>query len=202
MRRNDVTFKLLILFWAFILFEEIFDFISYYFRYGLASFNNYNFYLDVAIIGVLIGIFVFSLKGNMKIIIILFGVLVTLFAIQNLPILLSDGIYLINHINGYEKTTLFALLSTSVLRPISLMFYSLFYIVSLALYLLKHKLLIKVADVTSLIGILVLISNVCVSIGMFLVGVEELNFFQIFFSLLSSVFFSMCYYYIPKYMDF
>lgn len=200
MRRTDTVFKLLMIIWVFILLREVVQFATYYINIGLSCFTMLSFYYSLTVIGVYIGIFVAILQGNIKLVLIMFGIFLVLNIRDDVTNLSRNSVSYLTHISSYDLTTNLYFASSILISPIFYILYTVAYIISLVLYLIRSRTRHPFTNMTSKLGIGVLLANFLVEASSFMINMEGLNFLDIFLNLLVVVLFSYWYITVPNYM--
>ena len=199
MRQYSLGLKFILLLWVFILLRQGMDLVITIVGSSPACFFSMNFYIDVAIFALMITLFVFVLKGDKRMILVIFGIILALESIKIAPYL--GGISILIPGNGgetLEPLNLAYYIGMMFAYPVVFIAYTITYIVCLVNYLLNKRIRHTLVPIVSYLGAaFVLVELVCVALSYMTVGIE-FTFFEIFSDFIKIIFFGITLFTLPQ----
>lgn len=199
MRQYSLGLKFILLLWIFILLRQGMDLVITVAATSPACFFSMNFYIDVVIFALMVTLFVFVLKGDKRMILVIFGIILALESIEIAPNL--GGISILIPGNGgetLEPLNLAYYIGTMFAYPVVFIAYTITYIVCLVNYLLNKRIRHTLVPIVSYLGAaFVLVELVCVALS-YMTGGIEFTFFEIFSDFIKIIFFGIILFTLPQ----
>lgn len=204
MRRYELDFKIILLFWIFILLKQAVEITLNIINSPIDCFADFSFYVLVAQFIVGIGLLISIIKQDRKKMLILFGALLLINLFSNWALIVSvpstTRALLTNSIPELDFKVAFYILFENILLPISLVAYFVFYCVCLVMYLCHSQARFKLIPFAVVAAILLTIFDFAAVCGVYMNYGIEFNFYEVFLDLIATILFDAYLIFTPNYM--
>ena len=201
MRFKNSEFQIYFFIWIVVLLIGVRDIILNFVNAGLGYFLTLDFYTSVLLLACMIALFIGLIKGNTRVVVLAFGGIVTIEAVQFFPLFLSTAQLTANFgLRGYETIGLLYIILNGFVLPLSMVVYALTYIVCMVYYFFNKRFRHTLIPIVSGLGVVVLLAALgSTTIDLFFRETKP-DLLDIFFDMASAVFFHIIYITLPRLM--
>lgn len=201
MRFKNTEFQIYFFIWIVVLLIGVRDIILNFVNAGLGYFLTLDFYTSVLLLACMIALFIGLIKGNTRVVVLAFGGIVTIEAVQFFPLFLSTAQLTANFgLGGYETIGLLYIILNGFVLPLSMVVYALTYIVCMVYYFFNKRFRHTLIPIVSGLGVVVLLAALgSTTIDLFFRETKP-DLLDIFFDMASAVFFHIIYITLPRLM--
>ena len=201
MRFKNSEFQIYFFIWIVVLLIGVRDIILNFVNAGLGYFLTLDFYTSVLLLACMIALFIGLIKGNTRVVVLAFGGIVTIEAVQFFPLFLTTAQLTANFgLGGYETIGLLYIILNGFVLPLSMVVYALTYIVCMVYYFFNKRFRHTLIPIVSGLGVVVLLAALgSTTIDLFFRETKP-DLLDIFFDMASAVFFHIIYITLPRLM--
>ena len=201
MRFKNAEFRIYFAIWIVILLLGAYDIFDNFRFYGTDYFYTLSFYISILILVFMVLLFIGLVKGSTRLIVVAFGGIVTLEAVEYFPVFLNELRYLSHYGTfGYDSVEILFVVIYGIVYPATLLIYALTYIATSILFFFNRRERHLMVNITSGLGVAVLVSYLAITVLNFFIDRTSLDLLTIFFDMAFAVFFHIIYITLPRMM--